>query len=216
MRAVFRDRTDGGVRLAARLGHLRGQPLRVLALPRGGVLVAGPIAERLAAPLDVLVVRKIGTPWQAELAMGALAIWGEHEAVVRNEHVLEAVGVSSADFAAALDREMAHARRRFAAWGSPDADVHDRTVVLVDDGLATGATMRAGIEVVRQAGAGRIVVAVPVGAPDELRALARTVDEVVYLAAPHPFHSVGTHYADFDQAEDAAVDEALAAARART
>jgi predicted phosphoribosyltransferase len=213
---TFRDRTDAGQRLAQRLDHLPDRPTRVLALPRGGVVVAAPIAERLGAPLDVLVVRKIGTPWHRELAMGAVAIWGGQEAVVRNRHVLDSAGITAAEFADACRREATEARRRLGTWASPDSEVTGMQVVLVDDGLATGATMRAAVTVMRTAGAGRIVVAVPVGAPDELREFGELVEEVVYLSAPRPFRAVGAHYVDFGQVDDAAVTDALAAARART
>jgi putative phosphoribosyl transferase len=213
VRGAFRDRTQAGEQLADRLRHLAGRPVRVLALPRGGVVVAAPIAERLHAPLDVLIVRKIGTPWHRELAMGALAIWGAHEAVVRNDHVIDGAGVPEADFAEGRQRELAEARRRLDIWPATDADLAGRDVVVVDDGLATGATMRAAVEVLNRAGAGRVIVAVPVGAPDELRELAEQVDEVVCLAAPRPFHAVGAHYQDFGQVDDETVSRVLERAR---
>jgi predicted phosphoribosyltransferase len=215
MAAAFVDRADAGRQLAARVDQLLPRPERVLALPRGGIVVAVPIAERLGVPLDVVVVRKIGTPGHRELAMGALAVWGRHSAVVRNDHVLAAAGVSDAAFERARRREVAEAERRIFEWGPAGEDITGTDVVLVDDGLATGATMHAAVLVVRQAGAGRVAVAVPVGAPDELTELADTVDDVVYLAAPRPFRAVGAHYVDFGQVDDETVVRALQAARAR-
>lgn len=215
MDTAFADRADAGRRLAARVDQLANRPERVLGLPRGGVVVAAPIAERLGVPLDVVIVRKIGTPGQAELAMGALAIWGPHTAVVRNDHVLSAAGVSDAAFDRARRREVDEAQRRMSRWVPADVDITGTDVVLVDDGLATGATMHAAVQVVRLAGAGRVIAAVPVGAPDELAALADTVDDVVYLAAPRPFRSVGAHYIDFGQVDDAIVARALQSDRAR-
>jgi putative phosphoribosyl transferase len=177
--------------------------------------VAARVAERLDAPLDVVIVRKIGTPGHRELAMGAIAVWGRHSSVVRNEHVIAMAGVSDAEFEAARAREAAEARRRSAEWSRPTPDVTDTDVVLVDDGLATGATMYAAVEVVRRAGARRLISAVPIGAPDELRELERQVDEVVYGAAPDPFYAVGVHYEDFHEVDDETVTHALARARER-
>lgn len=203
----FADRAEAGELLAERLTEYTGA--RILGLPRGGVVVAAPIATRLNAPLDVVIVRKIGTPGHRELAMGALAVWGPHTAVVRNEHVLAAAGVTGEQFEGVRHREAAEAQRRVDDWGASSTEVCDADVVLVDDGLATGATMHAAVEVMRAAGAGRVIVAVPVGAPAELRELSGTVDDVVYLSAPEPFHAVGAHYVDFSQVGDEAVARAL-------
>jgi predicted phosphoribosyltransferase len=212
---AFDDRHAAGDALAERLGHLTGRQLLVLGLPRGGVIVAARIAERLAAPLDVVIVRKIGCPGHRELAMGALAVWGPHSAVVRNPHVIAHAGVSAAEFEAARRREADEAARRVAEWGRPVPDVATTDVVVVDDGLATGATMNAAVEVVRQAGAARIITAVPVGSPPELRELEFLVDEVVCCLVPQPFRAVGLHYRDFGPVDDADVARALAAARER-
>ena len=216
---VFADRRDAGDALAIRLAHLSDEPVLVLGLPRGGVVVAARVAERLDAPLDVVIVRKIGCPGHRELAMGALAEWGAHSAVVRNEHVIAQARVSDADFTAAHDREAAEARRRVAGWGGAVPDLTATTVVLVDDGLATGATMHAAIEVVRRAGAHRIVVAVPVGAADELRELELNVDfkvdEVICCSTPRPFHAVGLHYRDFGEVDNRTVTRILAEAHER-
>lgn len=215
MRRLFADRAAAGDALAERLAHRGQRRLLVLGLPRGGVVVAARIAERLCAPLDVVVVRKIGAPGHRELAMGALALWGAHSAVVRNEHVIASAGVSAAEFEQARDREAAEAQRRVAEWAQPVPDLADTDVLLVDDGLATGATMHAAVEVARRAGAARLICAVPVGAPDELRELAERVDEVVYLEAPEEFYAVGLHYRDFSEVDDATVARELAAARER-
>lgn len=215
MRRPFADRAAAGDALAERLQHLAQHRLLVLGLPRGGVVVAARIAERLDAPLDVVVVRKIGAPGHRELAMGALALWGPHSAVVRNEHVIASAGVSDARFEQAREREAEEARRRIVEWGQPVPDLADIDVVLVDDGLATGATMYAAVEVARLAGARRLICALPVGAPDELQELAQQVDEVVCLEAPDEFYAVGLHYRDFGEVDDTTVAAALAAARER-
>lgn len=215
MAETFADRGAAGDALADRLTHLAERRLLVLGLPRGGVVVAARVAERLTARLDAVIVRKIGTPGRPELAMGALALWGPHAAVVRNEHVIARAGVSEAAFEAARRRESDEAARRAAEWGRPVPDVAETDVVLVDDGLATGATMHAAVEVARRAGAGRVVVAVPVGAPDELRELEFEVDEVVCCSAPQSFHAVGLHYRDFGEVDDATVRRMLAEARER-
>jgi putative phosphoribosyl transferase len=208
--SAFADRAAAGEALADRLEYLAGHKVLVLGLPRGGVVVAERIADRLGAPLDVVIVRKIGTPGHRELAMGALAVWGPHSAVVRNEHVIRSAGVREDEFHAALEREQDEANRRRAEWSRPVPDVSDADVVLVDDGLATGATMYAAVEVARQAGAGRLIAAVPVGAPDELEELARKVDDLVGLQAPYPFHAVGLHYRDFGEVDDLTVTKLLA------
>jgi putative phosphoribosyl transferase len=213
--SALADRIQAGDVLADRLEHLAGRRVLVLGLPRGGVVVAARIAERLGAPLDVVIVRKIGTPGHRELAMGAIAVWGPHASVVRNEHVIAVALVSDPEFEAARAREAAEARRRASEWGGPVPDVTDTDVVLVDDGLATGATMYAAVEVMRRAGARRLICAVPVGAPDELRELALQVDEVVYVVAPDPFYAVGVHYEDFREVDDATVTDSLARARER-
>jgi putative phosphoribosyl transferase len=212
---VFADRRDAGDALATRLAHLADEPVLVLGLPRGGAVVAARVAERLDAPLDLVIVRKIGCPGHRELAMGALAEWGAHSAVVRNDHVIAQARISEAEFTAAREREAAEARRRVAEWGGSVPDITATTVVLVDDGLATGATMHAAVEVVRQAGAHRVVVAVPVGAADELRELEFQVDEVICCSTPRPFHAVGLHYRDFGEVDNGTVTRVLAEAHER-
>jgi putative phosphoribosyl transferase len=212
----FADRRAAGDALADRLTHLADRDdVLVLGLPRGGIVVAARVAERLGAAFDVVVVRKLRCPGHEELAMGALALWGNHESIVRNDEVIARAGVSTAAFDAARLRELNVARHRAADWGQLPPHVHDRVVVLVDDGLATGATMRAAVKAVRTAGAGRLVVAVPVGAPDELRDMQRMADEVAFVDAPPQFRAVGVHYRDFGQVDDATVARELARARGR-
>lgn len=200
MRA-YRNRAGAGRALAARLGHLRGQPgLLVLGLPRGGVPVAAEVAETLGAPLDVLVARKLGVPGQPELAMGAVA------AGVRVVHhaVVDALAIPHGVIDAVAAREGAEVARREESYraGRPPLDVAGRTVVVVDDGLATGSTMRAAVAALRARGAGRIVVAVPVGAGETCQELAGEADEVVCALAPAGFGAVGQWYDDFTQTTD--------------
>ncbi|SDE33991.1 Predicted phosphoribosyltransferase [Blastococcus fimeti] len=210
----FTDRRDAGRALGARLaGSVRGDVL-VLGLPRGGVVVAAGVAAALGAPLDVLLVRKLGLPGQPELAMGAIAALGDAVATVRTDRVLAAAPVDEAGFAAVRDRELVELRRREVAYRGdrlPPA-VTDRTVVLVDDGLATGATVRAALQVLAGQRPGRVVVAVPVGAPGALREVAGLADEVVCLLAPPSFRAVGGAYRAFAQTTDGEVRNLLRAA----
>jgi len=211
----FADRRDAGRALGQRLTDaLRGADadVVVLGLPRGGVIVAAEVATALAAPLDVLVVRKLGLPWQPELAMGAIAAVGDAVETVRTESVLAAVRVGDDTFAAVRDEELVELRRREQAYRGDRAPVPltDRAVVLVDDGLATGSTMRAAVVAVRRGNPARIVVAVPVGSPAACAALAPDVDDLVCLVAPRGFHAVGQAYVDFTATSDAEVRAALA------
>ena len=198
---MFRDRVDAGRQLAGQLAHLRGSGPVVLGLPRGGVVVAAEVAAHLGAPLDVIVVRKLGAPHAPEVAMGAL---GEGGVLVRNEDVVRRARVTPAEFAqvqareqAALDARVSNLRGRRAR-----ISLSDRTVVVVDDGVATGATARAACLVARASGAARVVLAVPVVADDTLPALAAVADEVVSVEAPSDFGSVGQWYDDFRQVTD--------------
>lgn len=206
----FANRREAGRALAKRLAHLAGRSdVIVLGLPRGGVPVAAEVAHALGAPLDVCVVRKLGVPGQEELAMGAIASGGVRvlvEDVLRwRPEVFEALE----EVSAREGRELA--RREVAYRGlRPFPDLRARTVLLVDDGLATGATMRAAIARMRAARAAHIVVAAPVGAPDTCERLAREADEVVVLRAPENFSAVGQFYADFSQTTDEEVCELLA------
>ena len=210
-RAPFADRRDAGRALGARLaGALSGDVL-VLGLPRGGAVVAAGVAAALGAPLDVLLVRKLGLPGQPELAMGAVAAIGDAVETVRSEEVLAAAGVDDATFAAVHDRELAELRRREAAYRGdrPPVDVAGRTVVLVDDGLATGATVRAALRVLDGRRPARIVVAVPVGSPSVVRELGALADDVVCLVVPASLRAVGGAYRDFAQTSDDEVRRAL-------
>jgi putative phosphoribosyl transferase len=216
-REPFADRAQAGAALAGRLAAYAGRPgVLVLALPRGGVPVAAPVAASLAAPLDVLVVRKLGLPEQPELAMGALAGIGGEVDVVLNHRVLDAARVPVAALGRVRATELAELRRREAAFRSelPAVPVAGRTVVLVDDGAATGSTIRAAVAALRRHRPARVVVALPVCPPDTAAALTREVDELVCVRVPAMFHAVGLEYADFDPPTDAEVLALLRAARA--
>lgn len=205
----FADRADAGRLLADRLADLAGRPgLVVFGLPRGGVAVAAQVASRLGVPLDVVVSRKLGVPGHPELAMGAVAVWDEHETCVAKAEVIAHARVTDEAFAEQRERQLAIARERATRWNRV-APAEVREVVLVDDGLATGATMEAAVQLVRDAGVGSIVVAVPVAAPSQLAAIRRLADRVECVHAPEQFRAVGMHYADFRQVEDEAVDRAL-------
>jgi putative phosphoribosyl transferase len=204
----FRDRVDAGRQLAARLQHLRGPDLVVLGLPRGGVPVAAEVARELDAPLDVVVVRKLGLPQRPELAMGAV---GEGGVVVREDDVLHAAAVPAATFAEVERREGAELARRLAVLRAvrPAVPLAGRTAVVVDDGIATGSTARAACAVVRAQGAARVVLAAPVVSCDAAEALREEVDELAYVLAPVRFGAVGRHYADFGQTRDDEVVDLL-------
>jgi putative phosphoribosyl transferase len=212
--ALFKDRTDAGRRLALELELYRGRDdVVVLALPRGGVPVGFEVAEALHAPLDVFVVRKIGVPGQPELAMGAIAS-GDVE--VRNEDVFRHLGVSETAARAVIERERRELERRERMYrhGLPPHDVAGKVVILVDDGLATGATMRAGVQALRRRDPAAIVVAVPTAAPDTCDEFRDLVEDVVCLETPEPFLGVGRWYVDFAQVTDADVEDLLGRRRA--
>jgi putative phosphoribosyl transferase len=207
----FADRSAAGRALGARLaGRLADADPVILGLPRGGVVVAARVAEAVAAPLGVIVARKVRCPGTPELAMGAVAVWGDEVAAVRVSHVIAGAGVDESAFARACEIELAAAREGTARWQTEPPPVAGRAVVVVDDGLATGATMRAALAALRMAGAGRLVAAVPVGARPELLDIEA---EVVCLLAPDRFGSVGAHYEDFGQVDDATVAAELARPR---
>jgi predicted phosphoribosyltransferase len=210
MRPMFRDRREAGQLLATALSRYAGRPdVVVLALPRGGVPVAYEVAQALGAPLDVFVVRKLGVPGHEELAMGAVATPGVR---VLNEEVVRGLGIPARMIEAVAAREQAELARRERLYRGdrPAVDVHGRTVILVDDGLATGASIHAAIQALRQRQPARIVVAVPIAAPDRCEALKDQVDDVVCAVTPEPFHAVGLWYDDFSQTTDDEVRELLA------
>jgi predicted phosphoribosyltransferase len=198
-----------GERLAATPAPAAGRV--VLGLPRGGVLVAAEVAAALDAPLDVLVVRKLGLPWQPELAMGAIAGVGDSVETVRVEPVLVSAQVRDEDFEEVRRRELEELHRREEAYraGRPAVPVDGREVVVVDDGLATGATMRAAVAALRQQKPARVTVAVPVGSARALATLGPGVDEVVCLSTPRAFRAVGQAYADFGETTDEEVRQAM-------
>ena len=198
----FRDRAEAGRVLADALGHLAGRDdVVVLALPRGGVPVAHEVARALGAPLDVFLARKLGVPGQSELAMGAVASGGVR---VLHQAVIDALSIAPQAIEEVAAREGAELARREQAYraGRPPLAVAGRTVVVVDDGLATGATMRAAVTALRAQRAGRIVVAVPVGPRETCEELAGEADEVVCVRMPHSFHAVGQWYDDFSPTTD--------------
>jgi putative phosphoribosyl transferase len=212
---MFTDRSDAGRRLAAALGHLKGLDPVVLALPRGGVPVGYEIASSLGCPLDVVLVRKIGAPGQPELALGALVDGTPPEMVLNEEVAATLPGIETHLVAERARQEEELARRRRLYLGDrPRAKVAGRTAIVVDDGLATGATMRAALIGVRRQGPRRLVLAVPVAPPETLARLEGEVDEVVCLAAPRHFFAIGVFYDDFHQVPDAEVVALLEAARA--
>jgi putative phosphoribosyl transferase len=208
----FADRRAAGRDLALRLmGHV-GEDLLVLGLPRGGVVVADEVARRLGAELDVFLVRKLGVPGREELAMGAVASGGVR---VLNRTVIESLGVPWSVVEAATERAMREIEERERTYRDdrPVAPVAGRVVVVVDDGLATGATMRAVLSALRSMGPGRLVAAVPVAPPEVLPRLEREADEVVCLATPEPFEAVGLWYRDFTPVSAEEVRQLLRAAR---
>ena len=209
MSRIFRDRMDAGAQLAAQLSPYARHPnVVVLGLPRGGVPVAYQVARRLEVPLDVFMVRKLGVPGQTELAMGAIASGGVR---VLNPDVVAAVRISEAEIAQIADREQRELDRQQRAYRGdrPFPALAGRTVIVVDDGLATGSTMRAAVTALRQMQPARIVVAAPVAASDTCRSLAQDADEVVCVSTPEPFHAVSTWYQDFSQTTDEEVRKLL-------
>ena len=213
---MFKDRKDGGTQLSGKLKEYIGQKnVLVLALPRGGVVTGVEIAAFLEAPLDVLIVRKIGHPWQPELAVGAISETGS---IVYNEEVISSMGVTK-DYLrgeAARQREEIARRQQLYRGGRKLVNLRGKTVILVDDGVATGATMKAAVETVKREQVGKIVVAVPVAPPGTAAELQRIVDVFVCLAMPGDFMSVGSCYSEFPQVTDAEVVTLLGDHRERT
>jgi putative phosphoribosyl transferase len=206
---AFTDRRHAGRVLASRLTKYAGRgDVIVLALPRGGVPVAYEVAAALGAPMDVFLVRKLGTPGHRELAMGAIASGGVR---VINEDVVQWYGISEAaiDRIAREEQEELERRERAYRDDRPAPDLTNRIVVLIDDGLATGSTMRAAVQAVRARCPARVVIAVPVGAPQTCAELAVSADEVICARMPEPFSAVGQWYLNFEQTDDAEVRELL-------
>lgn len=206
---IFANRTDAGKQLAAKLLRYAGPQTQILALPRGGVPVAAEVARALNAPLDVFIVRKLGAPGREELAVGAIASGGVR---VLNDDTIEALGISASGIQKIADRELLELQRREAAYraGREPLDVKGKVVILIDDGLATGASMQAAILALRRAGPQRVVVAVPVAPQETCTILKRFADEIVCLAMPEPFRGVGAWYDDFRQVTDEEVRALLA------
>jgi putative phosphoribosyl transferase len=208
----FRDRRDAGRQLADRLEPLRAADPVVVGLPRGGVVVAAEVARRLGAPLDVIVVRKLGLPFQPELGMGAV---GEGGVRVLNDDVIRQARISPGELEEVERRERLEVERRAQRFrgGHPPTALAGRTVVVVDDGIATGGTMRAALQVVRAQGAARVVLAIPIGPADVRQTFSGLVDEIVCLSSPPRLVSVGQWYQDFSQTTDEEVSALLAEAR---
>ncbi|MGH7510309.1 MAG: phosphoribosyltransferase [Gemmatimonadales bacterium] len=206
---LFNDRSQAGRELASRLSKYADQPdVIVLALPRGGVPVAYEVARALRAPMDVFIVRKLGVPGHEELAMGAVATGGVR---VLNEQVVRGLRIPDYVIDAVANWELQELQRRERLYrgNRPPPDVRDKTVILVDDGLATGSTMLAAVQALRKQGPARIVVAVPVAAGDTCELLKEQVDDVVCAVTPEPFYAVGLWYQDFSQTTDEEVRELL-------
>ena len=207
---LFRDRTEAGRLLAARLEKYAGKlDVVVLALPRGGVPVAFEVTRALHAPMDVFIVRKLGVPGHEELAMGAVASGGVR---VLNDHIVAGLGIPEYAIEAVVNWETEELKRRERLYrgNRPPPAVRGKTVILVDDGLATGSTMLAAVQALRQQGPARIVVAVPVASTDTCELMKDYVDEIVCAATPEPFYAVGRWYEDFSQTTDEEVRELLA------
>jgi predicted phosphoribosyltransferase len=209
MERAFRNRTEAGQLLAEKLKKYAGRDdVIVLGLPRGGVPVAYEVAQSLGVPLDVFIVRKLGVPGFEELAVGAIASGGVR---VLNEDVMRALPNASEIIESVTARETTELQRREQSYrdGRPAPELRDRVIILVDDGLATGATMRAAVRALREQGVTKIVVGVPVGPPDTCREFEEEADETVCASAPEFFQAVGQYYEDFSQTSDEEVRELL-------
>ena len=207
----FMDRVDAGKQLAKALGRYKNQQPVVLALPRGGVPVAAEIATTLEAPLDLVLVRKIGVPFQPELAMGAV-VDGKDPVTVRNEDVIRLTGISDEEFNKVRDQELAEIERRRKLYVGDRAhpELKDHTIIVVDDGIATGATTRAALRAMRQREPRKLVLAVPVAPTASLNDLRKEADEVVCLEDYEDFGAIGLFYSDFRQTSDDTVIDLLA------
>jgi putative phosphoribosyl transferase len=207
---IFTDRKQAGQLLAEEVARRNYADPVVLGLPRGGVPVAAEVAARLNAPLDVVLVRKIGAPIQPELAMGAV-VDGDAPEFVRNEDVIREIGVTDEEFRREGERQLKiiEARRQLWVAGRPRAPVKDKTVIIVDDGIATGATIRASLRALKKQEPKRIVVATPVAPPDTVETLRQEADDVICLETPEYFGAIGFFYLNFSQVSDAEVSDIL-------
>ena len=207
---TFQDRSDAGCRLAKALAEYKGRNAVVLALPRGGVPVAAEVAAALDAPLDLILVRKIGVPTQPELAMGAV-VDGAAPIIVRNEEVIELSGTTADEFETACASELAEIERRRKLYigNRSRAEITGRIVIVIDDGIATGATTRAALQAIRNRKPKELVLAVPVAPPDTVTKLRREVDTLICLETPELFGAIGYFYRDFRQVSDEEVTAIL-------
>jgi len=207
----FVNRSDAGRRLAMALARYQGQQPVVLALPRGGVPVAAEVASALGAPLDLILVRKIGVPYQPELAMGAI-VDGKTPLIVRNDDVIAMAGISESEFKTVCDRELTEIERRRQQYlgDRPRAEVTGRVAIIIDDGIATGATARAALRATRMRNTKQVVLAVPVAPVDTLMMMRNEADDLVCLEEYADFGAIGLYYLDFRQVSDQEVINALA------
>ncbi len=207
---AFEDRVDAGRKLAAALAPYKDKAPAVLALPRGGVPVAAEIATALAAPLDLILVRKIGVPGNRELAMGAV-VDGATPIVVRNEDIIQLIGIAESEFKAVCDRELEEIDRRRVRYlgGRERVNPAGRTAIVVDDGIATGATTRAALQATRMRNPDKLILAVPVAPTDTLATLRKEVDDLICLEDHEDFGAIGYYYLDFTQISDEEVIEIL-------
>lgn len=209
----FKDRRDAGRQLAAKLKEYKRHPgVLVLGLPRGGVVIADEVAKELDTPFEILLVRKLGVPWQRELAMGAV---GEGGVLVLNPEIIEALDLSAVEIEKAAEEEKKEILRRQLAYRGHHAPpvVAGREVIVIDDGLATGATMKAAVQTLKKRGAKKIIVAVPVGDSETCREMGKEADKVICLSTPHPLQSIGQWYYDFQQVSENEVVGLLAKCR---
>jgi|SRR6476646_1376265 len=211
---IFSDRPDAGRQLAQRLLHLLSRNPVILALPRGGVPVAFEVAEALKAPLDLLFVRKIGAPGHPELGLGAV-VDGAHPQVVLNEDVVSHLEIPATYIEREARNQLREIERRRERYlgGRPPINVTNRTAIVVDDGIATGGTIKAALGGLQRVRPAHLVLAVPVAPAETINQLRSQADEIVCLATPYPFHAVGAHYLNFNQTSDAEVVELLEAAQ---
>ena len=221
---MFANRRSAGRQLCGRLQHLREEKPVVLALPSGGVPVGFEIAEGLDAPLDIVLVRKIGVPWQPELALGAVVNGADPQTII-NRNLAAELAIDEDYITSETARQLQEIERRRKVYlgNRQSVPLAGRTVIVVDDGIATGSTARTALRAIRNAGAGKIVLAVPVAPKDALDELQTEVDEIICLSTPSPFFAVGAHYAEFGQLVDADVisllnerQEAMARAESRS